>query len=133
MEAASGTIGTITRDGASVEIPYLTTSEKHNQRIIVVNRGMSPVPITSIVFTAEAGTEVELMDTVQAAMDNGLLVVPGQSTWVARMDETVSITGDSRRTAASINFFGVKSNLSVATTQVNYSDDSTDTVVYALD
>ena len=133
VEAASGTIGTITRDGASVEIPYLTTSEKHNQRIIIVNRGSSPVPITSIDFTAEGGTEVELMDTVQAAIDAGQLSVPAGESWVARMDETVSITGDSRRTAATINFFGVSSNLSVATTQVNLEDGSTDTVVYMVD
>ena len=133
VEAASGTIGTITRDGASVEIPYLTTSEKHNQRIIIVNRGSSPVPITSIDFTAEGGTEVELMDTVQAAIDAGQLSVPAGESWVARMDETVSITGDSRRTAATINFFGVSGNLSVATTQVNLEDGSTDTVVYMVD
>ena len=133
VEAASGTIGTITRDGASVEIPYLTTSEKHNQRIIIVNRGSSPVPITSIDFTAEDGTEVELMDTVQAAIDAGQLSVPAGESWVARMDETVSITGGSRRTAATINFFGVSGNLSVATTQVNLEDGSTDTVVYMVD
>ena len=126
------TVGVIDRDGASVEIPYLTTSEKHNQRIIVVNRGTSPVPITSIVFTSEDGTEVELMDTAQTALDAGLLAVPGQSSWVARMDQTVSITGDSRRTAATISFFGVADNLSVATTQVNVSDGSTDTVVYEV-
>ena len=131
--AASGTIGTIRRNGASVDIPYLTTSEKHNQRIIIVNRGTAPVPITSIDFTTEDGTDAELMATVQAAMDAGLLVVPGQSSWVGRMDETVSITGDSRRTAATINFFGVSGNLSVATTQINVSDGSTDTVVYMVD
>ncbi len=133
IEAASGMIGSITRDGASVEIPYLTTSEKHNQRIIIVNRGSAPVAITSIDFTTEDGTDAELMDTVQSALDAGLLAVPGNSTWVARMDQTVSITGGSRRTAATINFFGVSGNLSVATTQVNVSDGSTDTVVYEVD
>ena len=133
VEAASGMIGTITRDGASVEIPYLTTSEKHNQRIIIVNRGSAPVAITSIDFTTEAGTDAELMAPVQALLDAGQLAVPGNSSYVARMDETVVITGDSRRTAATINFFGVSGNLSVATTQVNVSDGSTDTVVYNVD
>ena len=133
VEAASDMIGSITRDGASVDIPYLTTSEKHNQRIIIVNRGTAPVPITSIDFTTEDGTEAELLAPVQAALDAGLVVVPGQSSYVRRMDETVSITGDSRRTAATINFFGVRGNLSVATTQVNVSDGSTDTVVYMVD
>ena len=136
VEAASGTIGTITRDGASVEIAYLTTSEKHNQRIIIVNRGSSPVPITGIDFTSEDGVEVELLAPVQAALDNGLLAVPGNSSWVARMDETIAITSSGtpkRRTAATINFFGISDNLSVATTQVNLSDGSTDTVVYMVE
>lgn len=89
--------------------------------------------ITTITFTTEDGTDVELMDTVQAAMDAGLLAVPGMSSWVARMDETISITGDSRRVAASIAFAGTAGHLSVATTQVNVSDGSTDTVVYDVE
>ena len=132
MAGMEGKLASIDRNGAEVEIPYLTTSDKHNQRIIVVNRGESPVAITSIQFTSEDGTDVELMDTVQSAMDAGLLAVPGKSTWVARMDETINITGDSRRTAASISFAGTAGYLSVATTQVNVSDGSTDTVVYEV-
>ena len=130
--AATGTIGLIRRNGATVEIPYLTTSAKHNQRLIIVNRGTRSVAIASIVFTTEAGTEVELMPTVQAAMDAGLLMIPAKSSWVARMDETINITGDSRRVAASVGFAGTKGALSVATTQVNLSDGSTDTVLYTV-
>ena len=130
MAGMEGDLASIERDGASVDIAYLTTSEKHNQRLIIVNRGTRPVPITSITFTSEDGTDVELSATAQAAMDAGLLVVPGMSSWVARMDETLVITGDSRRTAASIAFAATSGNLSVATTQVNVSDGSTDTVVY---
>ena len=70
------------------------------------------------------------MDTVQAAMDAGLLMVPAGESWVARMDQTISITGDSRRVAASIAFAATAGHLSVATTQINVSDGSTDTVVY---
>ena len=128
-----GDLASIDRNGASVDIPYLTTSEKHNQRLIIVNRGSRPVGITSIQFTTEDGTDVELMGPVQAAMDAGLLAVPANESWVARMDETISITGDSRRVAASIAFAGTAGALSVATTQVNVSDGSTDTVVYDVD
>ncbi|MDE0001085.1 MAG: hypothetical protein OXQ29_00125 [Rhodospirillaceae bacterium] len=128
-----GDLASISHNGASVDIPYLTTSEKHNQRLIVVNRGTRPAAITSIQFTTEDGTEVELMDTVQAAMDAGLLMVPAGQSWVARMDETINITGDSRRVAASIAFAATAGHLSVATTQVNVSDGSTDTVVYTVD
>ena len=132
-EAATGVIGKIVRNGASVEIPYLTTSEKHNQRLIVVNRGSRAAAITDITFTSEDGTEVELMGPVQAAVDAGLLEVPAKSSWVARMDETISITGDSRRVAASLAFAAQTGDISVATTQVNVSDGSTDTVVYEID
>ena len=128
--AATGPIGLIRRNGASVEIPYLTTSEKHNQRLIIVNRGNRDVAIASIQFTTEEGTDVELMPAVQAAMDAGLLEIPAMSSWVARMDETISITGGSRRVAASLGFAGTADALSVATTQINVSDGSTDTVVY---
>ncbi|MDE0003900.1 MAG: hypothetical protein OXQ29_14515 [Rhodospirillaceae bacterium] len=133
MAGMEGSLSSIDRNGASVEIPYLTTSEKHNQRLIVVNRGTRPVAITSVTFTSEAGTDVELSATAQAAMDAGLLMVPGQSTYVARMDETIVISGGSRRTAASIAFAATPENLSVATTQVNVSDGSTDTVLYTVE
>ena len=126
MAGMEGSLASIERNGASAEIAYLTTSEKHNQRLIIVNRGARPVPITSITFTSEDGTDVELSATAQAAMDAGLLVVPGNSSFVARMDETLMITGNSRRTAASVAFAATPGNLSVATTQVNVSDGSTD-------
>ena len=126
-----GDLASIDRDGASVEIPYLTTSEKHNQRIIVVNRGTRPVTITGITFTSEDGVDVELTDPVQTALDSGLLVVPAQSSWVARSEDVITFTSEgARRTAATINFFSTRGALSVATTQVNISDGSTDTVVY---
>ena len=133
MVGEEGTLGAIRRNGASVEIPYLTTSVKHNQRLIVVNRGTRDVPVTSIEFISEAGTDAELMATVQAALDAGLVVVPAGETMVVRMDETISITGGSARTAATIAFFGTAGTLSVATTQINLSDGSTDTVVYNVD
>ncbi len=125
-----GDLASITHNGASVQIPYLTTSEKHNQRLIIVNRGTRDATITSLRFTTEDGTEVELTDTVQAAMDAGLLKIPGGETWVASMNQTLDITGDSRRVSASIAFAATAGHLSVATTQVNLSDGSTDTVVY---
>ena len=133
MAGMEGSLASIERNGASVDIPYLTTSEKHNQRLIIVNRGTRPIGITSIQFTSEAGTDVELSATAQAAMDAGLLMVPGNSTYVATMANTLEITGDSRRTAATIAFAATPGALSVATTQVNLSDGSTDTVVYAVD
>ncbi|MCY4514736.1 MAG: hypothetical protein OXC69_06360 [Candidatus Tectomicrobia bacterium] len=132
MVGEEGPAGAIRRNGAKVNIPYLTTSEKHNQRLIVVNRGSRDVQVTSIQFNSEAGTEVELSATAQAALDAGLMMIPAGETLVVRMDQALNITGDSRRTAAALGFNGVASNLSVATTQVNLSDGSTDTVVFTV-
>lgn len=137
MAGMEGSLASIGRNGASVDIPYLTTSEKHNQRVIVVNRGTAPVAITAITFTSEDGVDVELMEEVQTEMDAGQLVVPGNSTWTARMDETIAITSTTprpiRRTAATMAFAATPGAISVATTQVNISDGSTDTVVYAVE
>ena len=69
---ASGKIGEIKRNGASVSVAYLTTSEKHNQRLVIVNRGNRPITITDISFQTEDGTEADLTDTAKAAAAAGL-------------------------------------------------------------
>ena len=66
MMANESSIGKITRNGASVEIGYLTVSEKHNQRLVIVNRGSRPVSILDIDFQSEPGIEVELSAAAQA-------------------------------------------------------------------
>ena len=130
-----GDVGSIRRDGASVEIAYLTTSEKHNQRLIVVNRGTRPIMITGIEFQSEDGTDVELSALAMAAAGTDLAMIPGKESRVIRMGGDLgmlNITGDSRRTAATLSFNGVKDDISVATTQVNLSDSSTDTVMWEV-
>ena len=57
---------------------------------------------------------------------------PGESVTM-RVGDMLNITGDSRRTAATISFRGVKDNISVATTQVNREDSSTDTVMWPVE
>ena len=130
-----GTVGSITRDGATVQIAYLTTSAKHNQRLIIVNRGKAPISITDIVFQTEDGTEVELSALALAAAGTDAALIAGETTRVISIGGDLgmlSITGDSRRTAATLSFNGIASNISVATTQVNLSDSSTDTVMWAV-
>ena len=128
-----GAVGTIRRNGASVQLPYLTTSTKHNQRLIIVNRGASDVTIRDISFTAENGVDVELTSDIQMALDSGTLVVPAQSSWTEGMNNLIEISGRGpMRTAATIAFAATAGNLSVATTQVNLGDSSTDTVVYQV-
>ena len=130
-----GTVGSIKRDGATVQIAYLTTSEKHNQRLIIVNRGKAPISITDMKFQTEAGTDVELSALAMAAVGTDADMIPGGETRVIRMGGDLgmlNITGDSRRTAATLSFNGIAGNISVATTQVNLSDSSTDTVMWAV-
>ncbi len=125
-----GVIGVIERNGASVELPYLTTSAKHNQRLILVNRGPVDVHFTLTGFYTEDGTDVELTALAMVGLEAGLNVVRAGESVVARVSHMLSITGDSARTAATINFNGAKQHISVATTQVNLADGSTDTVLY---
>ena len=133
LMASEGNIGAISRNGASVNIAYLTTSEKHNQRLIIVNRGSRPISITDISFQTEDGTEADLSDAAKAAaaVPELNMIMPGE-TAVHSVATMLSITGDSRRTAASLAFNGVAGHISVATTQVNLSDSSTDTVMWPV-
>ena len=125
-----GVIGRIGRNGASANIAYLTTSDKHNQRLIVVNRGSSPINVSDVVFQTEDGTDVEMTALAEQALE--AMLGPGESITM-RVGDMLNITGDSRRTAATISFRGVKENISVATTQVNLEDSSTDTVVWEVE
>ena len=125
-----GVIGRIGRNGASVNIAYLTTSDKHNQRLIVVNRGSSPINVSDVVFQTEDGTDVEMTALAEQALE--AMLGPGESVTM-RVGDMLNITGDSRRTAATLSFRGVKDNISVATTQVNREDSSTDTVMWPVE
>ena len=133
MTLAEGTIGEIKRNGTTVQVAYLTKSEKYNQRLIIVNRGPVPARFDIGGFTPEVGsdTTVELSAAAQAARDAGLNVIPAGGQVVLRVADLLSFTGDMRRTGATISINADVRNIQVATTQVNLEDGSTDTVVYA--
>lgn len=116
---ASGATGTIVRNGTSIEIPYLTTFEDYNQRLVLVNRGSSAATY-SITFTSEAG-----VTTAAGAKATGTLAA--KSTTIIPAKDLVTITGSSR-TAASVSIVAPKAGIDAAVTQVNLSDKSTDTV-----
>ena len=134
-ELATGVVGRIERNGASASIAYLTTSEKHNQRLIIVNRGNRPVMMTNITFQTEDGTEADLTDAAKAAaaLPEEHRQIGMRESMTVRVSDMVSITGGSRRTAAILSFNGAADDISVATTQVNLSDSSTDTVMWPVD
>ena len=128
---ANRPIGRITRNGAAVHIAYLTTSEKQRQRVIVVNRGPQPIRIMGYKFQSEDGTMVELTAAAMAAQEAGAMIGPGE-TVVRQVRDMINITGDSRRTAVTMHFNAVSDHVSVATTQVNVENSSTDTVMWPV-
>ena len=113
------TLGSIKRDGTTVYIPTLTTSDVWNQRIVIWNRGSSAVPY-SFAFTAdgaEAGTDAEGM------------LQPGITNLSLRNDDVVNL-GENDRTAATLQVTAPSGNISVATIRVNRDTRATDTVHY---
>ena len=116
-EENSAKVGEIKRNGATANVSYLTTAEKHNRRLIIVNRGSRPIVMTNISFQTEEGTEADLSDAAKAAaaIPGAGTIAPGDSV-TYRVRDMLSITGKSRRAAASMSFNGAPANISVATT-----------------
>ena len=112
-------LGEINRDGTTIRIPFVTTSEGYNQRIVLVNRG--PETRYEINFTPEDGTMVD------PEMMEGMLP---KGTTMMRAQDVVTITGATARTAATIIVEALPSMIDAATVTINKGDGSSDTVVY---
>jgi hypothetical protein len=117
--AQSGVVGNIAHNGTTVQVPYLTTFEDYNQRLVLVNRGGAAAAY-SINFTPEAGVTA----TAGSAATG---TIPAGKTLVVSAKDVVALSGSSR-TAATVNIVAVPGNIDAAATQVNLSDKSTDTV-----
>ena len=119
--AGDHALGSITRDGTTVHIPYLTTFGDYNQRIVVSNRGANPAPYW-ITFRPEDGTTATpgmyAMGTLEA-----------NSTMVLRAEHVVTLVGRSR-TAATFVAEAKATQIDVATVIVNMMTGGTDTVNY---
>lgn len=116
----SGTVGTINRNGTTVQAPYITTFSDYNQRIILVNRGNTAAPYNTA-FTPEEGV------TATAGAEASGTLAPNE-TKVIRAADFVTLEGGTR-TAATIVIVAPNANIDAATTQVNLADGGTDTVV----
>ncbi len=112
------TLGMVERNGTTVRIPYVTTYDGYNQRLVLVNRG------------GEARYEIEFTPEgeVMAAPPSMEGMLPAGTT-MKRTSDIVTLTGGSRA-AATIIVEAEPSMIDVATVTVNKSDGSTDTVVY---
>jgi hypothetical protein len=117
----SGTIGAIQHNGTTVELPYLTTFEDYNQRIVMVNRGSVDAAYSISDFQTES-------DTTAVAGTAATGTIPAGGSAVVKVSDVVTLTGKTR-TAATVNIVAATGNISVATTQVNLADSSTDTIV----
>jgi hypothetical protein len=118
--SATGALGTISRNGTVVQVPYLTTYEAYNQRLVIVNRSGTAAEY-ALDFTEEAG-----VTTTKKAAATGTLA-PNE-TKIIKATDLVTITG-STRTAATLTVVASTSDIDVATTTVNLADQATDTVV----
>ena len=117
---AGGThnLARIRRDGYSAAIPYLTTHEAYNQRVVIVNRWRETM-YAFTTFAHEVGVEV-----TDGAMASGTLPT---GTTVLRVDDIVTIDGASRASAI-LTVVAPESYIDAAVQQVNLEDRGVDTV-----
>jgi hypothetical protein len=111
-------LGTISHDGTTVHIPFLTTYEGYNQRLVLRNRANREITYT-VTFKPEADVVVT-PDTYSGTMDANTVTM-------TRVQDIVEIVGASSRTTATLISNAAKGTLGVATTLVNMEDRSTDT------
>ena len=114
-------LGSITRDGTTVHIPYLTTFADYNQRIVVSNRSANEASYW-ITFRPEDGVMATPGMYAMGTLDP-------KSTIVLRAMDVVTLEGRSR-TAATFVAEAKATQVDVATVIVNLMTGSTDTVNY---
>jgi hypothetical protein len=120
-------LGSIVRDGTTVHIPYLTTYEGHNNRLILTNRGPTDARY-EIMYMAEEGTMAEA-----GSLSEGTLTKNSVMTLDLKTGNVVTITGDTKRTAATVIVESQPMHIGVATVLVNMMDGNTDTVLYTAE
>lgn len=118
-DAITDGAGSIVYDTTSIEVPYVTTFEGYNQRIILVNSG--PAARYSMTFSTEAGVDAVATNAAQGD-------IPAEGVLVLRVADLVTLTGGTRA-AAVIEIEGQESAIQAATQTVNRSNGGTDTVV----
>ena len=123
-DAGPMVIGNIEQNGATYQLPMVTTFEGYNNRIVIVNRGKRAASY-SMSFTTEDGVEATAGSAAMGMVD-------AESAMVIRTMDAVSLEGGAR-TAATLFIVGAPGNLDVLTQIVNKSDGSTDTLRYDAD
>ena len=122
--AADYELGSIGRDGASVYIPWLTTDDRYNQRIVLWNRSSRNAGYT-MTFTTEGGVTATAGDDA-----TGTLAPNSRTVLSMRHDDMVTLRGGNR-TSALIMVVAPSNMIEASTVTLNRGDGSTDTVVYS--
>ena len=122
--AADYELGSIGRDGASVYIPWLTTDDRYNQRIVLWNRSSRSAGYT-MTFTTEGGVTATAGDDA-----TGTLAPNSRTVLSMRHDDMVTLSGGNR-TSALIMVVAPSNMIEASTVTLNRGDGSTDTVVYS--
>lgn len=117
----SGAVGLLEQNGTVVRIPHLTTFSDYRQRLVLVNNRDLPIDYSLHFITEE--------DVVATPLDAATGVLPPNTTVVLQVADVVLIDGGNR-CSATLSATARVGSVSVATTQVNLLDGSTDTVVY---
>jgi hypothetical protein len=118
--AQTGALGAISRNGTTLEFPYITTFSDYNQRILMTNNSATATTY-SCTFTPEAGV------TATAGADASGSIA-GNTTVAVKATDLVTLSGGNR-VAARCTLLSQSANIDAATTIVNLSDKSTDTIV----
>ena len=127
LSDTTGTIGQINRNGTTVRLTYLTDAAGYNQRVIIVNRSQETINYDLDELVTEPGITATLLDGASGMVAKGEKAVVRVGTMIGFEDTNMF----RRRAAATLSVDGPAELIEVATTQVNISDSSTDTVVYA--
>ena len=115
------TLGMIRRDGTTAHIPYMTTYEGYNQRIVLSNRSSVDADY-EMTFRTEEGVMAEASD-----MATGTLM--GNTTVTYKATDLVTLTEGSRA-AATIILEAQPGHIDVTSVIVNKESRDTDTVVH---
>ena len=124
-ELVSGVVGKIEHNGASSQVAYLTDADIYNQRLIIVNRSTRNVEFVVSAMQTEADTMVTVND-----LEGGNMIAAG-TTRVIKVGDLFTFDGKNRL-AATFSFDTPAGNVSVATSQINLDDFSTDTVMWPV-
>ena len=109
-------LGMITRDGTTVRLPYLSTNEKFNQRIRMVNRSSNEARYE---LDFHGNGDMDGMDAIGTLAANAITVL-------SLRDNDVVTPGSGTATSATLIIEAQKGMVDVATVQTNRETGNTD-------